>query len=55
VIRILVRDIRIQGRNTQDVRIMWLDRGTRAVAVAGIGKLREGDVVGAEERSDAGG
>ena len=27
VIRILVRDIRIQGRNTQGVRIMRLDKG----------------------------
>jgi DNA gyrase subunit A len=51
VIRIPVRDIRMQGRNTQGVRIMRLDPDDRAVAVARIGKLREGN----EEGPDAGG
>jgi len=49
VIRIPVCDILVQGRNTQDVGIMRLDKGDRAVAVARIGKLREGDVVGVDE------
>ena len=43
VIRIPVHTIRMQGRNTQGVRIMRLDKGDRAVAVARIGKLREGE------------
>ncbi len=41
VIRIPVRDIRMQGRNTQGVRIMRLDSGDRAVAVARVGRLQE--------------
>ena len=41
IIRIPVRDIRMQGRNTQGVRIMRLDSGDRAVAVARVGRLPE--------------
>ena len=55
VIRIPVHTIRMHGRNTQGVRIVRLDKGDRAVAVAKIGKLREGDVVGADERLNADG
>jgi len=55
VIRIPVHTIRMQGRNTQGVRIMRLDDGDRAVAVARIGgcdwrgycgRLRIGDLAG---------
>ncbi len=55
VIRIPVHTIRMQGRNTQGVRIMRLDKGDRAVAVARIGKLREGDAAGDEGGLDADG
>jgi len=44
IIRIPVRDIRMQGRNTQGVRIMRLGPGDRAVAVARVGRLSEDDV-----------
>ncbi|MEA1895357.1 MAG: DNA gyrase subunit A [Euryarchaeota archaeon] len=44
IIRIPVRDIRMQGRNTQGVRIMRLDPGDRAVAVARVGRLTDNDV-----------
>ncbi len=44
IIRIPVRDIRMQGRNTQGVRIMRLGPGDRAVAVARVGRLSEGDM-----------
>ncbi len=43
IIRIPVRDIRMQGRNTQGVRIMRLDPGDRAVAVARVGRLSDND------------
>ena len=44
IIRIPVRDIRMQGRNTQGVRIMRLGPGDRAVAVARVGRLSENDM-----------
>jgi len=44
VIRIPVHTIRMQGRNTQGVRIMRLDKGDRAVAVARVGRLTENDM-----------
>jgi len=44
IIRIPVRGIRMQGRNTQGVRIMRLDSGDRAVAVARVGRLSENDM-----------
>jgi DNA gyrase subunit A len=44
IIRIPVRDIRMQGRNTQGVRIMRLAPDDRAVAVARVGRLSEDDV-----------
>jgi len=44
IIRIPVRDIRMQGRNTQGVRIMRLDPGDRAVAVARVGRLTDNDM-----------
>jgi DNA gyrase subunit A len=44
IIRIPVRDIRMQGRNTQGVRIMRLDPDDRAVAVARVGRLSENDM-----------
>ena len=58
VIRILIHTIRVQGRNTQGVRIRRLDKGAYAVAVARIGKLREGGIVvanGVDESSNADG
>ncbi|MBA1343666.1 MAG: DNA gyrase subunit A [ANME-2 cluster archaeon] len=44
IIRIPVRGIRMQGRNTQGVRIMRLGPDDRAVAVARVGRLSENDM-----------
>jgi len=52
VVRIPVKDIRIQGRNTMGVRIMKLNEGDKVVSVAKIVEKDEEDECGAENKEE---